>query len=135
MISADPLQQAASLRRLISQDDRMPIRQLTNLSGLVPPMFVSIGDQCLVSGTNFLTLVVMGRACGMYELGVYSLAFTAVVTLMALQESLLIAPYTVINTRFRSAERRSAYCAATLVQQLLFGSAAALGFLVLRAGA
>lgn len=135
MLSSDPLRPAGSPPRLLPQGDRAPLRLLTKLSGLVPPMFVSIGDQCLVSGANFLTLVVVGRACGMHELGIYALSFTAVVTLMALQESLLIAPYTVFLTRLRGSARQRAYRAATLLQQLAFGIAASLGLLALRAGA
>ena len=72
---------------------------------MTPRVLLSIGDQCLVSGTNFLTLVIVGRSCGLQELGVYSLAFTVVVILMALQESLLIAPYTVMMSRLARPDR------------------------------
>jgi len=57
---------------------------------------LSIFDQCIVSGLNFLTTVV-GRWCGLSELGYYSLAFTVVVVLMALQEPLLVAPLTLLR--------------------------------------
>jgi O-antigen/teichoic acid export membrane protein len=99
-------------------------------SVLTSRMLLSIVDQCIVSGTNFLTIVVLGRACGLSELGVYSLAYTIVVILLVVQESLLVTPYTVIASHLRSAARRRHYAAATLEQQLFVACVASVGLFV-----
>lgn len=109
-------------------------RALSAIRSVAPrPLILSIADQCLVSGTSFVTMVAVGRACGFHELGIYALAVSIVVTLMGIQESLLIAPFTVIMWRFRIPQRRNKYFAATLQQQLLFGGAACLAVFVLGA--
>lgn len=58
---------------------------------------LAIFDQCLYSGTNFLTTIVIGRLAGASELGAYTLAFSITVLLISLQRSLLVAPYVVIR--------------------------------------
>lgn len=58
---------------------------------------LAILDQCLYSGTNFLTTIVIGRLAGASELGAYTLAFSITVLLISLQRSLLVAPYVVIR--------------------------------------
>lgn len=87
----------------------------------IPAVWLSIVDQCLVSGINFLTMIALGRFCGMLEVGVYALAFSVIVVLMSLQESLLIVPFTVMAHRLRSPTRRKDYFGATFRQQLLVG--------------
>jgi O-antigen/teichoic acid export membrane protein len=102
----------------------------TRVRWQLPPVWLSIGDQCVVSGLNFLTMVVLGRWSGLGELGYYSLAFTVIVVLMAMQESLLVAPFTVLIHRLRRPGRRQSYAAATLLQQLLIAGAVSLTLLV-----
>ena len=43
---------------------------------------MAVLDQAVVSGTNFLTVVLVGRACGQEELGYYSLGVTVLVPLL-----------------------------------------------------
>ena len=77
---------------------------------------LAILDQAAVSGTNFLTVVLVGRACGQEELGYYSLGVTILVLLVSVQESLITAPYTVFRERLRG-WRRNEYAGRVLVQQ------------------
>src|SRR5947209_1727352 len=51
-------------------------------------------DQAAVSGTSFLTTVLIGRWCGAGELGAYSLGFSLLVAWAGAQESLIALPYT-----------------------------------------
>lgn len=60
---------------------------------------VSLLDQAIVSGTNFVTTIIIGRAAGETELGLYSLGFTVVVLLLGAQEALITLPYTVFGQR------------------------------------
>jgi O-antigen/teichoic acid export membrane protein len=85
--------------------------------------------QAIVSGSNFLTTVMIGRYCGMHELGIYSLAFAMLVAAAVIHESLLWSPYTVYSRRLRP-EERSAYAGSVLVLQVLFSG---IGMLLLAA--
>jgi O-antigen/teichoic acid export membrane protein len=58
-------------------------------------------DQAAVSGTNFLTTVLVGRLCGAEELGVYSLGFSLLVAWACTQEALVALPYTIYRHRPR----------------------------------
>ncbi len=60
---------------------------------------LSLLDQTVVSGTNFVTTVIIGRAAGETELGLYSLGFTVMVLLLGAQEALITLPYTVFGQR------------------------------------
>jgi O-antigen/teichoic acid export membrane protein len=60
---------------------------------------LSLADQAVVSGTNFLTTVLVGRWCGAQELGVYALGFSLQVFLICVQDSLINGPYTIYRTR------------------------------------
>jgi O-antigen/teichoic acid export membrane protein len=55
----------------------------------------ALADQAVVSGTSFLTLVVIGRASSPDELGVYALAIELLIWLQMSQEMLVTLPYTV----------------------------------------
>ena len=87
---------------------------------------LAILDQAAVSGTNFLTVVLVGRACGEEELGYYSLGVAILVLLACAQESLITAPYTAFRERLRG-RRRDEYAGRVLVQQLVLAVAAAVG--------
>ena len=45
---------------------------------------LSVLDQGVVSGTRFLTTVLIGRACAPEELGLYSLGFSVVLIVLIL---------------------------------------------------
>src|SRR5438105_2895107 len=50
---------------------------------------LAVADQAVVSGTSFLTTVLIGRWCGPGELGIYSLGVTLLVSWVCVQESLI----------------------------------------------
>lgn len=78
----------------------------------------SLVDQAVVSGTNFLTTVIVGRFCGQGGLGVYILAFSIVLFARGFQQNIVCAPYMVYCHR-RNRETLGAYRGSTLIQQLL----------------
>lgn len=79
---------------------------------------LSILDQAIVSGTSFVTSVIVGRACGTTELGAYYLALTVVFFVRGIQEQLVFAPYMIYCGRKRG-EETSLYAGSSLVHQLI----------------
>ena len=90
---------------------------------VVPIGAFAIFDQAVVSGTNFLTTLIIARTCSQNELGVYSLAWTVVLFLAAAQGNLISVPYTVYCHR-RSGEALAGYAGSTLAHQLITSVAA-----------
>ena len=90
---------------------------------------LAVLDQAVVSGTSFLTTILLGRWCGAGELGVYSLGFSLLVTWGCVQESLIAMPYTIYRHRpmFGSAAE---YAGGVLVHQLLLSGLAAITLVV-----
>ncbi|AJE02799.1 lipopolysaccharide biosynthesis protein [Geobacter pickeringii] len=86
---------------------------------------VTLADQGVVSVTNFLTGVIVARSGSREELGLYSLGFTVLIVLQAVQSSAISSPYTFFNVRFAEGER-AAYTGSSLVHQLHLAAAAAL---------
>ena len=78
--------------------------------GLIGPAasrgFLALADQAVVSGARFLITIFVARACGPHELGLYSLAFTVVMLVASIQESLISLPYTIFGARLEGDERR-----------------------------
>ncbi|MEZ6114222.1 MAG: lipopolysaccharide biosynthesis protein [Pirellulaceae bacterium] len=68
---------------------------------------LSIADQAVVSGTNFVTSVLIGRVCGKEQLGVYALALTVVLFARGLQQQVIFAPYMVYCHRRRGLALRA----------------------------
>jgi O-antigen/teichoic acid export membrane protein len=62
-------------------------------------------DQALVSGTRFLTTIIIGRHCGAGDLGTYSLAFSVLVLGGCFQEAIVTTPYAVLGQRLRRRSR------------------------------
>ena len=87
--------------------------------------FLAIGDQAVVSVTNFLTGVVIGRACGKAELGIYTLAWTLMTLATEIPATMTTTPYTVFSPHLTE-ERRSRYLGSILVHQLCFSAIFAL---------
>ena len=88
----------------------------------------SMFDQGVVSGTNFFTTLILARACSQDELGVYSLAWTIVVFLTALQANLITVPYTMYCHR-RSGAALAEYAGSALAHQLITSLGAVACFL------
>jgi O-antigen/teichoic acid export membrane protein len=98
---------------------------------------VSIVDQGVVSLTNFLTGVIIGRACSKEEFGLYSLCFSIVLFLASFQTTLISTPYIVYSPRFEAFDR-AAYTGSNLIHQFVISIFAIAGlsaaFLVLSTG-
>ena len=90
---------------------------------VVPAGAFAIFDQGVVSGTNFLTTLILARACSQEELGVYSLAWTVVLFLAAAQGNLISVPYTMYCHR-HAGDSLAAYAGSTLLHQLITSLAA-----------
>ncbi|MEE8274897.1 MAG: MATE family efflux transporter [Alphaproteobacteria bacterium] len=91
----------------------------------------ALADQALVSGTNFLTGILLARFLGLEEFGRFTLAWMAVQFVNSIQFALVSAPMMTIGPK-QSAGDTPAYYGAVVVQQVAF---AALSFAVLWAGA
>lgn len=88
---------------------------------------LSIFDQAVVSGTNFVTSVVIGRAVGAEGLGVYSLALSVVLLARAVQEQLVAAPYLVRNQQ-KPAGARPAFLGSVFAHQFAVSIVAVVAF-------
>ena len=55
----------------------------------------SLVDQALVSGTSFLTTLLLARFSGAGELGIYAIGISLLISLLAFQDSLILQPYTI----------------------------------------
>lgn len=98
------------------------LRSLTgDLGRLLGPTglktLVSVADRLIVAGTNFLTLVIVVRAAGVEALGVFTLAWTVLLAVNALQEAMIHSPFTVFVGRRRDAQERRRYAGAAAMLQ------------------
>lgn len=91
---------------------------------------LALFDQAVFSGSNFLTTVVIGRFCGLDQLGVYSLAFAVLIFLAVIHESLVWTPYTIFSHRLKPGERPE-YAGTILFIQGLFSLSGVVVLLVL----
>lgn len=78
---------------------------------------LAIADQAVVSGANFVTNVIIGRACGKPELGLYGLVWSLVFFARGVQEQLVTSPYMVYCGR-RNESELARYTGSILVHQL-----------------
>ncbi len=81
---------------------------------------LSLLDQLVASATNFLTGVIVGRACTKGEFGLYLLCFNILLLVIDLQNSLLASPYTVMSQKAKG-KALAEYTGSSLFQQLLLG--------------
>ncbi len=80
---------------------------------------LALADQIVASGTNFLTGMIIARACTKEEFGVYILCFNVIMFIIDIQTALISSPYMVYSQR-RKGEMRAVYTGSTIIQQLLF---------------
>ncbi|QDU81308.1 hypothetical protein Pla110_30490 [Polystyrenella longa] len=78
---------------------------------------MSLFDQGLVSGTNFLTMVIIGRSCLAEELGVFHLLMTVILMSFLFQDALTSAPYR-IYLRKKTQPEQETYSGSLFVHQL-----------------
>ena len=98
---------------------------------------VALADQMVTSATNFLTGMIIGRACARDELGLYMLCMSVVLFVLDLQTSLISSPFMVYSQRL-AGRRHARYLGSTMAHQwalaLLLVLLLAGGHLVLDAG-
>lgn len=83
------------------------------LSGNGP---LALFDQMVVSGTNFLTGVIVGRACSKEEFGLYMLGLSIVVLATDIQTSLISSPYMVQSPHLKG-QAHSRYTGSIMFHQ------------------
>ncbi len=79
---------------------------------------ITFADQVVVSATNFLTGVIVGRVCTKEEFGLYILGLSIVLFLMDIQNCLVSTPYTMFSPRIKG-KNQAHYLGSTLVAQLI----------------
>lgn len=117
---------AGMLTRLLRFSQRVAGSRLLQSSGL------SIIDQALVSGTSFVTSVILGRCTGREDLGLYYLALSVVLFVRGLQEQLVAAPYMIYCGRQKVADQPR-YAASALLHQCLLSLLAMAGLALVAA--
>jgi len=80
---------------------------------------VSLADQAVASATNFLSGIIIARACSEEEFGLYMLGFSLILLINDLQISLISTPYMVYAPRLK-ARAHALYTGSTLIHQLAF---------------
>lgn len=93
----------------------------------------SVADRLIVSGVNFITMVAVGRAAGLSDLGVFALAWTVLLAVVVVQEAFIVSPFTVNDSRFGDDTGRKTYSGAVLIQQMMLLAMATI-VLVIAAG-
>jgi len=78
---------------------------------------LAVIDQCLFTGTNFVTAVIVGRFAGPAEFGSYALAFSVVMLMLAFQRAFFMSSYVVLQSQL------STRLLAKLRFSILIGSA------------
>jgi O-antigen/teichoic acid export membrane protein len=86
---------------------------------------LSLVDQLVVSGTGFLSGVIVARYCTMTQLGAYHLALSVFLILRGIQEQTITGPYTVYS-HHRQNEALHKYTGSLFIHQLIFVAAAVL---------
>lgn len=78
----------------------------------------ALTDQAVVSGTNFLTSVMLARFMGLREFGVFALAWMAVQFVNSLQMAIIVAPMMSIGPK-QEKKDRPFYIGAVVFQELV----------------
>jgi O-antigen/teichoic acid export membrane protein len=98
-------------------------RTLARIGGGRTP--AALFDQGLVSGANFITNVLLARAFGIRDYGVFALAWVAVLFVNSLQYALIVTPMMSVGPK-QEQEERPAYYGSVLLQEIAFALAAAM---------
>lgn len=111
--SRDNLQPAqGELKRLV--------RPWRKLAGGRSPW--GLADQVLISGANFTTMVVVGRALGKAGFGEFSLVYNILLLANMIQMSLVTQPHNVIGGGRARGKAYAGYTASTAVSQLIIAA-------------
>jgi len=86
-------------------------------------------DQAAVSGTNFITSIIIARTLIKEEFGLYSLGFSVLIFLVNIQNSLIYFPYTILSPKLKEKEI-SLYTGSMLIHQIGFSFLSVLGLVI-----
>jgi O-antigen/teichoic acid export membrane protein len=78
----------------------------------------ALANQGVVSATNFLTGIMIGRSCSKSEFGLYTLGLSAVLFVLDLQISLVSTPYMVYSPRLKN-RRLCLYTGSSMIHQFM----------------
>src|ERR1035441_1529748 len=92
-----------------------------------------LGDQAIVSGTNFFTSVMLARFMGLREFGIFALAWMSVLFVNSLQSALIVAPMMSIGPKQEEKDRPSYFGAVVFQELVLISCCVVLVFLALNA--
>lgn len=85
----------------------------------------AVADQALISGTNFVILVLLARHLDQTDFGAFTLAFTALLFVGSLQSALIVQPHMVLGAA-RLGKEYAAYTTTTALSQLVLAASGAL---------
>lgn len=88
-------------------------------SGSVSNGLCAILDQAVTSGGRFVSTILVGRACGAEGLGLYALGISIAMIALAVQHSVITAPYTVFLHRLREDKDQKSYAGSMLAVWLV----------------
>ncbi len=86
-------------------------------------------DQALVSGANFVTNVILARALGIREYGVFALSWMAVLFVASLQWAFIVSPMMSVGPK-QEERNRPSYYGAVLIQEIAFAALSVAGMLI-----
>ncbi len=93
----------------------------------------ALTDQAVVSGTNFLTNVMLARFMGLREFGIFALAWMSVLFVNSLQTALIVAPMMSISPKQEEKDRPSYFGAVVFQEFVLVSLCFVLVFVALKA--
>jgi O-antigen/teichoic acid export membrane protein len=89
---------------------------------------LALADQAIVSGSRFVAAVIVGRAAGPVEFGVFAVAVGPLTLLGCVQEALITTPYAVFGSKLRR-RAKVAYGGASLAIHGALATVALIAFL------
>jgi O-antigen/teichoic acid export membrane protein len=93
---------------------------------------LALADQAVVSGTSLLSTVLVGRGTAPRELGIYTIGLSVVGSLLAVQDALILLPYTI--QRHHPSRSQAEHAGISLLQSGVFAAAAASALALTSAG-
>lgn len=95
--------------------------------------FLALADQAVVSGTSLLSTVLVGRWTVPSQLGVYTIGLSILASLLAVQDALVLLPYSI--QRHRSSRTPAEHAGIMLLHGALLAAAATAAVALAAAGA
>ena len=79
---------------------------------------ITLIDQAITSANSFIAGIIIGRACGKDEFGLYVLGLTIVTFVISFQSSLITTPYMIQIARLKGTEKDS-FTGSTFIHELM----------------